>query len=510
HGALLFLALAGTGLYGVAAVRYLIVYRQRPSLVLLSVVTAFALLAEAMVAVGFARNWHTSWWEWHLLMTAAFGFVAYSATAQRRREGSAGGLFNSITMQETIRAVRQEYGDALEALVGAIGRQQDTGRREPIAVLAAQVGTRFAMTERQVEVLERAAEALVTEREQVQHLGALVAVGEEASVIRQEPDLVDRAVALIQAAFTRDDVRVGLLDQGQLRFVPDDASSSGPTETAMRRLEVVESPAGSRGTHLVLPLAVKGHAAGVVEVHRRDGGFAEQDRFVLQSLANQLSIAVENVRLYRQIDGLFRQYMSPDVVTALLADPGQASLGGSVAEVTVLMADLRGFTPFSEQSAPKQVVAMLNRYFGLAVPIILGEGGTVVQFVGDAVMALFNAPARQPDHALRAARAGLAMQDAIEAVAAGRPDWPRFRIGINTGPALVGNIGSDQFRNFTAIGDTTNLAARLETSAEVGQVIIGPTTYAHIRHVATVDPLGPLQLKGKELPVEAFALRRLA
>jgi class 3 adenylate cyclase len=201
--------------------------------------------------------------------------------------------------------------------------------------------------------------------------------------------------------------------------------------------------------------------------------------------------------------------MSPQVATALLADPGQARLGGTLAEVTVLFADLRGFTPFSERNTPADVVALLNRYFGLAVPCVLAEGGTVVQFVGDAIMALFNAPVPQPDHALRAARAGLTMQREIEKVTAGDPDLPRFRVGINTGPALVGNIGSTEMRNFTAIGDTVNLAARLETSAEVGRVVIGQATYVLLGGQAIVTPLGEMQLKGKSLPVPAFELHGL-
>jgi class 3 adenylate cyclase len=201
--------------------------------------------------------------------------------------------------------------------------------------------------------------------------------------------------------------------------------------------------------------------------------------------------------------------MSPDVATALLADPRQAALGGTLAEVTVLFADLRGFTPFSERAAPHQVVALLNRYYGAAVPRVLAEGGTVVQFVGDAIMALFNAPVPQPDHALRAARAALAMQDAVEAVAEGEHDLPRFRIGVNTGPALVGNIGSAEIRNFTAIGDTVNLAARLETSAPVGRVVIGAATYELIKDVAVVTPIPGLQVKGKAQPVEAYQLQRL-
>src|SRR4029450_12655199 len=110
-------------------------------------------------------------------------------------------------------------------------------------------------------------------------------------------------------------------------------------------------------------------------------------------------------------------------------------------DVTALFADLRGFTTFSEAVEPGDIVEMLNRYHGVAVPCILDNGGTVVQFVGDALLALFNAPARQPDHALRAIRAALEMQAAVDAIAADEPGWPRFRIGANTGPALVGNIG---------------------------------------------------------------------
>jgi adenylate cyclase len=134
----------------------------------------------------------------------------------------------------------------------------------------------------------------------------------------------------------------------------------------------------------------------------------------------------------------------------------------------------------------------------------------VVQFVGDAVMALFNAPARQPDHALRAARAALGMQAAIEAAAEAEPDWPRFRIGVNTGPALVGNIGSDELRNFTAIGDTVNLAARLQQEvAEVGQVVLGPGTHAAIAGLAIARRLDPIEVKGKRDPVTCWVLEGL-
>lgn len=210
--------------------------------------------------------------------------------------------------------------------------------------------------------------------------------------------------------------------------------------------------------------------------------------------------------LHAQVDALFRRYLSPDVATALLDDPDRSALGGEVSEVTVLFADLAGFTPFSERTAPTDVVAMLNTYFGAAVPIVLREGGTITQFIGDALMAIFNAPIRQPDHALRAARTALAFQAAVDRIAADGPERPRFRIGINSGPALVGNIGSDELRNFAAIGDTTNLAARLQTFASPGQVVIGARTRELLGTAALVRPLGDLELKGKSSGTTAFEL----
>jgi adenylate cyclase len=142
----------------------------------------------------------------------------------------------------------------------------------------------------------------------------------------------------------------------------------------------------------------------------------------------------------------------------------------------------------------------------VTVPIVLHEGGTVTQFVGDALMAIFNAPVRQADHAVRAARTALAFQAAVDGIAADVAGRPRFRVGINTGPALIGNIGSDQLRNFAAIGDTTNLAARLQTFAAPGQVVIGARTRDLLGGAAAVRPLGELELKGKSTGTAAFEL----
>jgi class 3 adenylate cyclase len=205
--------------------------------------------------------------------------------------------------------------------------------------------------------------------------------------------------------------------------------------------------------------------------------------------------------------GLVRRYFSPGVASTLLAEPQRLELGGEVAEVTVLFADLRGFTAASERIAPGDAVRLLNRYFALALPIVEAEGGTPIQLAGDEVMAIFNAPERHADHALRAARAALEIQRQVEAEVGS--EQPRFGIGIYTGPALVGNIGSESYFNFTAIGDTTNLAARLTTEAAAGEVVLGPATANAVRAVARLTARGGLRVKGRREPVEAFVLEEL-
>jgi class 3 adenylate cyclase len=209
--------------------------------------------------------------------------------------------------------------------------------------------------------------------------------------------------------------------------------------------------------------------------------------------------------LHRQVDRLFHRYLSPHVADALLDDPDRAELGGEVVEATVLFADLTGFTPYAEGRNPAAVVEMLNEVYGAAVPAVFAEGGTIIQFVGDALMAVFNAPVRQPDHALRAARAARALQAAVADLELAA-DAPRFRVGISSGPVLVGNVGSEDIRNFLAIGDTTNLAARIQTFARPGQIILSEHTHALVADHVDVRPLGTPELKGKSSAIALLEL----
>jgi class 3 adenylate cyclase len=495
EGPLVAVAFVVVAVYLVAAVLFFRLHRRNPAATLLSIVTAFTLLAEAMVAVTLADKWHLSWWEWHLLLALAFGFVAYSAYVQYGREGSSAGIFDAVTLAATARDIKAGYAAALEDLVTLLRDRERFGLPGPVdddGLLAARLADRFGLTEGQAAVLERAGTALAAERELSELATTLVDVGERSRVGLGEDELLRDVVERVRPAYG--DIRVGLVTDGALsvgeRFYdPAMLAARGPYRYA---------------DILVRPLMLKGRVAGVLEVPTRGGSPIRTA--MAEALANQLSTALENARLYGELGTLFRQYLSPDVAASLLADPAQAALGGSLVEVTALFADLRGFTTFSEQVTPAEIVAMLNRYHGAAVPCILDNGGTVVQFVGDALLALFNAPARQPDHAARAVRAGLAMQEAVEEIAGGRPDWPRFRIGVNTGPALVGNIGSEELRGFNAMGDAVNVAARLQSLAEPGRMVIGESTRQAAGTWFTSQSLGDLAVKGRQTPVRAHVV----
>jgi adenylate cyclase len=279
EGLPLWLAVPAVLLYTWSAVRYIQLWRRQPSLMLLAVPSAFILLAESMIAIAFARNWRLSWWEWHVLLLAAFGLVALSARASWREE-------------------------------------------------------RFA------------------------------------------------------------------------------------------ELYLSQTSAGNR-------------------------------------------------------------------------------------DISVLFADLQGFTAFSETHQPEEVTRMLNECFAAAVPAVKAPyAGDVDRIIGDALMVTFNKRGDQPDHAKRAAGAGLALQKATARLLEDHPDWPRFRVGINSGPVSVSLLGAQGGRTHTIVGDTVNIAARIESQAPAGGVAIGPDTKALLPEAVTT-PLGDLQLKGKRDPLAVHVLTSL-
>jgi adenylate cyclase len=366
NGPLVGFAIAGGALYAFAAWRYAQLYQRRPAFLLVAVTVAWVLLTEALLAIAFARNWHATWWEWHLLMAAAFLLVAAAVRREYRERGSAAEALDNLYLEHTVARVHDGYAKALADLSAESERGGDISAR------AREIADQFGLAADQAALLELAAAQL------------------------------------------------------------------------------------------------------------------------------------------RDIDRLYRPYVPAALASRLREDPGAAALGGAQQEVTVLFADLQGFTAFSENADPAEVITMLNAYWAVTVPVVVREyGGLIERFAGDAVMVVFNAVADQPDHAWRAVAAALAMQRAAEAAAGQRPNWPRFRAGVNTGRAIVGNVGTLEQRSFAAIGDTTNVASRLQTAAAPGQVVVGAATAEALRDGAVLEPLGIVEMKGRKGPVEAFVVVRL-
>ncbi|TVR21453.1 MAG: adenylate/guanylate cyclase domain-containing response regulator [Anaerolineaceae bacterium] len=204
----------------------------------------------------------------------------------------------------------------------------------------------------------------------------------------------------------------------------------------------------------------------------------------------------------------FERFVAPSVVEQLLKAPHDVKLGGQLQEVTVFFADIEGFTGISERTDPQNLLSILNRYHHLIVDIVQAHGGTIDKFMGDAVMALFNAPLQQADHVRRAVNAACDIHVAL-------PDFhrdlpPQFRLpvnfGIHTGTAVVGHVGTVQAMDYTAVGDTVNIASRLQDAAHGGRILVSAAAYQAVRDHVNVAASGELNLRGRGQPVQTYAI----
>lgn len=252
-------------------------------------------------------------------------------------------------------------------------------------------------------------------------------------------------------------------------------------KTAYLTLMLVRLPPG------VLLLATDATSIGQLEQR------VTQQRNDLDLLAGEL------VSARARLDDLLHRFIPGAVADQMLADPQATHRGGKRREVTLLFADLRGFTHWAEAQAPETVLAFLNQQMTLGIDMILAEGGTLDKIMGDALMVVFNAPHDQPDHALRAVRAARALRAVIPTTA-----LLQFGIGIHTGLVVAGHIGSERAMNYTVIGAAVNQAKGLEEMAQPGQILISETTHALIaRHMPT-RALGPRALRGRGQIIEVF------
>ena len=266
------------------------------------------------------------------------------------------------------------------------------------------------------------------------------------------------------------------------------------------------------------PLWNKDQVIGIIHVDSPmlANCFTSNDLDLLTALANYAAVAVERARLNQKIVAEEKKrerlgrFLSPQVASRILAasDTQGAELGApEVREVSVLFADISGFTGMSEKMSPAAVARLLNDYLSRMTDVIFKYEGTLDKFIGDAIMAVFGAPLDMPDHASRAIRTALEMQERLAEWNAERKEGPslQIRIGINSGKAVAGEIGSVNKKEYTVLGDTVNIASRLESSvARPGTVVIGANTHSAVAGQFNCRPLGTFTLRGKENEVLVF------
>ena len=227
-------------------------------------------------------------------------------------------------------------------------------------------------------------------------------------------------------------------------------------------------------------------------------------------LTQAFNSMLDGLRQRDFIRSAFGRYVSPEVAQAILESPEGLRFGGTKRVVTVLMSDLRGYTRFAEQGAPEQVMEILNGYLARMADVVIAHGGTINEFIGDAIFAVYGAPVAHPDHAERAAATALAMQAALAEVNAdhARRGLPAFEmgIGLHTGEAVVGNIGSEQRAKYAIVGSAVNIASRVESATVGGQVLVTARTLAELGALARVGAPIALQVKGLVEPLTLYEL----
>ena len=275
---------------------------------------------------------------------------------------------------------------------------------------------------------------------------------------------------------------------------------------------------GVRST-ICAPLITESNVHGVVYADRLDpfSAFTQDDLELISAVAAQTAVAVETIKAHKRLAreevarANYSRFMPEYVVKELLEKPDSFKLGGVNETITVLFADIRGFTAFSEEQNPERVVGLLNRYFSAMSEIIFENRGTLDKYIGDGLMALFGAPSPSPQDADNSVKTAIAMQKRVQTLnkelkAEGYPEIS-IGIGLHTGVATIGYIGSEQRSEYTAIGDTVNLAARLESNSKGGQILISEATGKACKETFQIRKCEPLKVKNRLQPVSLFEVK---
>lgn len=294
-------------------------------------------------------------------------------------------------------------------------------------------------------------------------------------------------------------------------------SQDARTDEQFRGAESIVSQ-GVRST-ICAPLLTESNVHGVIYADRFDpfSSFSPDDLELISAVAAQTAVTVETVKAHKRLAkeevarANYSRFMPEYVVKQLLDNPESFKLGGVNQIITVLFADIRGFTAFSEREKPEKVVGLLNRYFSVMSEIIFAYGGTLDKYIGDGLMAIFGAPTATPEDARNALKAAVTMQNRL-ATLNRELESEGFRpinigIGLHTGEATIGYIGSEQRSEYTAIGDTVNLAARLESNALGEQILISEATAQACGELFPLVSRSPLNVKNRLQPVSLFEVK---
>ncbi|HUW96230.1 MAG TPA: response regulator [Anaerolineae bacterium] len=223
----------------------------------------------------------------------------------------------------------------------------------------------------------------------------------------------------------------------------------------------------------------------------------------LQARYGELEASYRRIReLEEQTRDMLERYLPAQVAQYLIDNPARANLGGERREVSILFADLRGFTALAEKMSPERLVEVVNGYLALATKSIFAQGGVLDKFMGDSVMALYNSPLDQPDHALRALKTAFDVRDNLRRRSM-KPTL-HFGFGVNTGEAVVGNVGCEALMNYTAIGDTVNVAFRIQEQAKGEQILLSRATYDQVKDHVEAKPLGRMRIERRAEEAEVY------
>jgi adenylate cyclase len=273
---------------------------------------------------------------------------------------------------------------------------------------------------------------------------------------------------------------------------------------------------------ICVPIWERENIAGVIYVDKAEGTstFNEEDMYFLSAFANQAAVAIANAQLFddvrreERLRTSLQRYLSPNIVDDMVLNNDIAtSLGGAKKKITVLFCDIRGFTPLTEKEPVETIVGLLNDYFSAMSDVIFANHGTLDKFIGDAIMAIYGAPLEMADGAYQCVKTAVEMRDKLALL---NEQWkkekkPQIQVGfgINTGEAIVGNIGSERRMEYTAIGDMVNVAARVEGETEGNQIFVTEETFQELGNRVQVKKLSAVKLKGKTSKVQIYEVTGL-